>query len=128
MGEYWAEAAATGHINVSGRPLIFVEVRLTKHRSGSYHRAERVAQIVYHPTHKLGAHGLQLSDQPDYPMRNHQDQHNCDYRARSYPWNRVGGREGLLDPKSIDLLLLTHGHEDHLGNAAAISKETGARR
>jgi pyruvate-ferredoxin/flavodoxin oxidoreductase len=25
MGEYWAEAAATGHINVSGRPLIFVE-------------------------------------------------------------------------------------------------------
>ena len=25
MGEYWAEAAATGHINVSGRPLIFIE-------------------------------------------------------------------------------------------------------
>lgn len=25
MGEYWAEAAAAGHINVSGRPLIFVE-------------------------------------------------------------------------------------------------------
>jgi len=25
MGEYWAEAAATGHINISGRPLIFVE-------------------------------------------------------------------------------------------------------
>ena len=25
MGEYWAEAAARGHINVSGRPLIFVE-------------------------------------------------------------------------------------------------------
>ncbi len=25
MGEYWAEAAAAGHVNVSGRPLIFVE-------------------------------------------------------------------------------------------------------
>lgn len=25
MGEYWAEMAAAGHINVSGRPLIFVE-------------------------------------------------------------------------------------------------------
>lgn len=25
MGEYWAEQAANGHINVSGRPLIFVE-------------------------------------------------------------------------------------------------------
>jgi len=25
MGEYWAEATAKGHINVSGRPLIFVE-------------------------------------------------------------------------------------------------------
>jgi pyruvate-ferredoxin/flavodoxin oxidoreductase len=25
MGEYWAEAAAQGHINISGRPLIFIE-------------------------------------------------------------------------------------------------------
>ncbi len=25
MGEYWAEAAAKGHLNTSGRPLIFVE-------------------------------------------------------------------------------------------------------
>ncbi len=25
MGEYWAEAAAEGHINISGRPLIFIE-------------------------------------------------------------------------------------------------------
>jgi pyruvate-ferredoxin/flavodoxin oxidoreductase len=25
MGEYWAEAAASGHLNISGRPLIFVE-------------------------------------------------------------------------------------------------------
>ncbi|MCB1695347.1 MAG: 2-oxoacid:acceptor oxidoreductase family protein [Halioglobus sp.] len=25
MGEYWAEAAAQGHLNVSGRPLIFIE-------------------------------------------------------------------------------------------------------
>ncbi|SEH07774.1 2-oxoacid:acceptor oxidoreductase family protein [Candidatus Venteria ishoeyi] len=25
MGEYWAEEAAKGHVNVSGRPLIFVE-------------------------------------------------------------------------------------------------------
>ena len=25
MGEYLAEAAAAGHINISGRPLIFIE-------------------------------------------------------------------------------------------------------
>ena len=25
MGEYWAEAVAQGHINISGRPLIFIE-------------------------------------------------------------------------------------------------------
>ncbi|MHC4428567.1 MAG: 2-oxoacid:acceptor oxidoreductase family protein, partial [Planctomycetota bacterium] len=25
MGEYWAEAAARGHVNISGRPLIFIE-------------------------------------------------------------------------------------------------------
>ena len=25
MGEYWAEATAAGHVNISGRPLIFVE-------------------------------------------------------------------------------------------------------
>jgi pyruvate-ferredoxin/flavodoxin oxidoreductase len=25
MSEYWAEAAAAGHINISGRPLIFIE-------------------------------------------------------------------------------------------------------
>lgn len=25
MGEYWAEAAAKGHLNISGRPLIFIE-------------------------------------------------------------------------------------------------------
>jgi pyruvate-ferredoxin/flavodoxin oxidoreductase len=25
MGEYWAEAAAAGHLNTSGRPLIFIE-------------------------------------------------------------------------------------------------------
>ncbi|MCH5374158.1 MAG: pyruvate ferredoxin oxidoreductase, partial [Planctomycetes bacterium] len=25
MGEYWAEATAKGHINISGRPLIFIE-------------------------------------------------------------------------------------------------------
>ncbi len=25
MGEYWADAAAKGHINISGRPLIFIE-------------------------------------------------------------------------------------------------------
>ncbi len=25
MGEYWAEAVAAGHINISGRPLIFIE-------------------------------------------------------------------------------------------------------
>lgn len=25
MGEYWAEATAAGHVNISGRPLIFIE-------------------------------------------------------------------------------------------------------
>ena len=25
MGEYWAEETAKGHINIAGRPLIFVE-------------------------------------------------------------------------------------------------------
>ena len=25
MGEFWAEAAAAGHVNISGRPLIFLE-------------------------------------------------------------------------------------------------------
>ena len=25
MGEYWAEEAAHGHVNISGRPLIFIE-------------------------------------------------------------------------------------------------------
>ncbi|MDP7639720.1 MAG: hypothetical protein QGG73_08400, partial [Candidatus Hydrogenedentes bacterium] len=25
MGEYWAEETARGHVNVSGRPLIFIE-------------------------------------------------------------------------------------------------------
>ncbi|MFA6240915.1 MAG: hypothetical protein WC655_08305, partial [Candidatus Hydrogenedentales bacterium] len=25
MGEYWAENSAAGHINISGRPLIFIE-------------------------------------------------------------------------------------------------------
>ena len=25
MGEYWAEAAASGHLNISGRPLLFIE-------------------------------------------------------------------------------------------------------
>ncbi|NNE00430.1 MAG: pyruvate ferredoxin oxidoreductase [Pirellulaceae bacterium] len=25
MGEYWAQAAASGHLNISGRPLIFIE-------------------------------------------------------------------------------------------------------
>jgi len=25
MGEYWAEAAATGHLNISNKPLIFIE-------------------------------------------------------------------------------------------------------
>jgi pyruvate-ferredoxin/flavodoxin oxidoreductase len=25
MGEYWAEAAASGHLNIAGRPLIFIE-------------------------------------------------------------------------------------------------------
>ncbi len=25
MGEYWAEETAKGHLNISGRPLIFIE-------------------------------------------------------------------------------------------------------
>jgi len=35
MGEYWAEAAASGHLNVSGRPLIFIEPRASTPRPRS---------------------------------------------------------------------------------------------
>ena len=34
MGELWAEAAAAGHINISGRPLIFIEPDMILARCG----------------------------------------------------------------------------------------------
>jgi glyoxylase-like metal-dependent hydrolase (beta-lactamase superfamily II) len=35
-------------------------------------------------------------------------------------------RENGIDPKQISLIILTHGHSDHAGAAAALRKETGA--
>ena len=51
-----------------------------------------------------------------------------------------GGKEVLIDPwykgnpsfpesarpKSADLILISHGHSDHTGDAASIAKDTGA--
>lgn len=35
-------------------------------------------------------------------------------------------RENGIEPKQISLIILTHGHRDHAGGAAALRKETGA--
>jgi glyoxylase-like metal-dependent hydrolase (beta-lactamase superfamily II) len=34
--------------------------------------------------------------------------------------------ENGIDPKSVSLILITHGHADHFGSAAALKKRTGA--
>lgn len=38
----------------------------------------------------------------------------------------AGIAEAGVDPKDISLILITHGHNDHFGNAAEIKKATGA--
>ncbi len=47
------------------------------------------------------------------------------------PWltNPVfdGGKEELSALKSVDLILLTHGHGDHVGDSVEIGKRTGAK-
>lgn len=47
------------------------------------------------------------------------------------PWltNPVSpkGKEELADLKSVDLILLTHGHGDHVGESVEIGKKTGAK-
>jgi L-ascorbate metabolism protein UlaG (beta-lactamase superfamily) len=47
------------------------------------------------------------------------------------PWitNPVfeGGKEQLASLNRVDLILLTHGHSDHVGNAVEIGKRTGAK-
>src|SRR4030043_1045076 len=35
-------------------------------------------------------------------------------------------KENGIDPKSVSLILITHGHADHFGNAAELKKLTGA--
>lgn len=35
--------------------------------------------------------------------------------------------DDLMSPKSLDLIVLTHGHADHAGDAARIAKETNAQ-
>src|SRR6266480_4819287 len=37
------------------------------------------------------------------------------------------GNEELAALKRVDLILLTHGHGDHVGNAVEIGKRTGAK-
>jgi L-ascorbate metabolism protein UlaG (beta-lactamase superfamily) len=37
------------------------------------------------------------------------------------------GKEALAALKDVDLILLSHGHSDHVGNAVEIGKKTGAR-
>src|SRR5207302_3212726 len=37
------------------------------------------------------------------------------------------GKETLADLKNVDLILLSHGHSDHVGNAVEIGKKTGAK-
>src|SRR5437016_8789248 len=37
------------------------------------------------------------------------------------------GNEELATLKRVDLILLTHGHGDHVGNAVEIGKRTGAK-
>ena len=35
-------------------------------------------------------------------------------------------KENNIDPKSVSLILITHGHADHFGSAAELKKQTGA--
>ena len=58
----------------------------------------------------------------------------------SFRLRTPGGKEVLLDPwytgnpafpagarpKAADLILISHGHSDHIGDAAAMAKDTGA--
>lgn len=37
------------------------------------------------------------------------------------------GKQQLADLKKVDLILLTHGHFDHIGNTVEIAKKTGAK-
>jgi len=37
------------------------------------------------------------------------------------------GKDELAAPKHVDLILLSHGHSDHVGNAVEIGKKTGAK-
>ncbi len=42
------------------------------------------------------------------------------------PLNK-SGKEDLASLSKVDLILLTHGHSDHVGNAVEIAKKTGAK-
>jgi L-ascorbate metabolism protein UlaG (beta-lactamase superfamily) len=47
------------------------------------------------------------------------------------PWitnpKNANGKDDLEKLKRVDLILLTHGHSDHVGNAVEIGKKTGAK-
>jgi pyruvate-ferredoxin/flavodoxin oxidoreductase len=85
MGEYWAEEAAKGHINISGRPLIFIEpegehaaaavtaglsmtgLRATNFSSGQgiAYMHESLYAAVGQAAHLRAEHGLPGDDQVD---------------------------------------------------------------
>lgn len=47
------------------------------------------------------------------------------------PWltnpKNPNGKDDLTNLKRVDLILLTHGHSDHVGNSVEIAKKTGAK-
>jgi L-ascorbate metabolism protein UlaG (beta-lactamase superfamily) len=47
------------------------------------------------------------------------------------PWimnpRNPNGKDDLANLKQVDLILVTHGHSDHVGNAVEIAKKTGAK-
>jgi L-ascorbate metabolism protein UlaG (beta-lactamase superfamily) len=47
------------------------------------------------------------------------------------PWltnpKNANGKDDLANLKRVDLILLTHGHSDHVGNSVEIAKKTGAK-
>ena len=71
MGEYWAEETAKGHVNVAGRPLIFVEPESVRVEGlyvfrGSASPLPAVSLLFPYPDHELvgGAQTLRLEARP----------------------------------------------------------------
>ena len=59
MGEYWAEETAKGHINISGRPLIFIEPEgehaAAAVTAGPFHDRLARHQFLVRPGHRVHA-------------------------------------------------------------------------